>query len=316
MTPATTTTKAKAVRQHGGGLVHATLPRAALRGRQQCPSGGVKKSLCCAAAGINALDLRASTALAYPMTGVRQAQKLSTPLRSPIRPPAQPVLRAKALTTLAGEIEQPMRTCELPEKVTCPSEYLHCWVVVVAILDHGYGAVGGNRIAGPHVAGPRKDCHRGRRTGFYLGLPEGSQLQMLGGVCDFLTEGKSPFTPLEQLTKSSSRTSTRRRGAYPLVFLILRSAHKNPINNMPGSNRRVDGVITHGHRISTNLAGGKLLNLPLQLIKLISNRLNLKRSGLFERATLLSALHTYPHEFSGSVEGIRMVSLKIVESTG
>lgn len=92
MTPATATTTTKAVRQHGGGLVHATLPRAALRGRQQCPSGGVKKSLCCAAAGINALDLQATAALAYPMTGVRQAQKLSTSLRLSIRPPAQLVV--------------------------------------------------------------------------------------------------------------------------------------------------------------------------------------------------------------------------------
>lgn len=92
MTPATATTTAKAVRQHGGGLVHTTQPRAALRGRQQCPSGGVKKSLCCAAAGINALDLQATAALAYPMTGVRQAQKLSTPLRYPTRQSAQLVL--------------------------------------------------------------------------------------------------------------------------------------------------------------------------------------------------------------------------------
>ena len=92
MTSATAATTAKAVRPHGGGLIHATQPRAALRGRQQCPRGGVKKSLCCAAAGITALDLQASATLAYPMTGVRQAQKLSTPLRSPIRPPAQLVM--------------------------------------------------------------------------------------------------------------------------------------------------------------------------------------------------------------------------------
>lgn len=92
MNRATATTTAKAVRQHGGGLVHATQPRAALRGRHQCPRGGVKKSLCCAAAGINALDLQATTALGYPMTGVRQAQKLSTPLRSPIRLSAQLVV--------------------------------------------------------------------------------------------------------------------------------------------------------------------------------------------------------------------------------
>lgn len=89
MTPATATTPTKAVHQHGGGLAHATQPRAALRGRLQCLSGGVKKSLCCVAAGINALALPATAALAYPMTGVRPARKLSTPLRSPIRLPAQ-----------------------------------------------------------------------------------------------------------------------------------------------------------------------------------------------------------------------------------
>lgn len=92
MTPATATTRAKAVRQHGGGLVHAAQPRAALRGRLQCPSGGVKKSLCCAAAGINALDLQATAALAYPMTGVRPARKPSTPLRFSKRLPAKPAV--------------------------------------------------------------------------------------------------------------------------------------------------------------------------------------------------------------------------------
>ena len=95
MTQATATTVPKAVRQHGGGVVHANQPRATLRGRHQCPSGGVKKSLCCAAAGINALDLQATATLAYPMTGVRRAQKLSTPLRSLTRPHAQPVMGYK-----------------------------------------------------------------------------------------------------------------------------------------------------------------------------------------------------------------------------
>lgn len=103
MTQATATTTAKAVRQHGGGLVHAIQPRAALRGRHQCPRGGVKKSLCCAAAGITALDLQATATRAYPMTGVRQAQKLSTSLRSPIRPPAQPVEGYKPSSR--GELE-------------------------------------------------------------------------------------------------------------------------------------------------------------------------------------------------------------------
>lgn len=92
MTPATATTTAKAARQRGGGLVHTTLQRAALRGRQQCPSGGVKKSLCCAAAGINALDLPATTTRAYPMTGVRPARKPSTPLRFSKRLPAKPAV--------------------------------------------------------------------------------------------------------------------------------------------------------------------------------------------------------------------------------
>ena len=95
MTQATATTVPKAVRQHGGGVVHANQPRATLRGRHQCPSGGVKTSLCCAAAGINALDLQATATLAYPMTGVRRAQKLSTPLRSLTRPHAQPVMGYK-----------------------------------------------------------------------------------------------------------------------------------------------------------------------------------------------------------------------------
>jgi hypothetical protein len=92
MTPAAATTVVTAAPQRGGGMVHTTQPRAALRRRQQCPSGGVKKSLCCAAAGINALDLQATAALAYPMTGVRQAQKLSTSLRLSIRPTAQLVV--------------------------------------------------------------------------------------------------------------------------------------------------------------------------------------------------------------------------------
>lgn len=113
MTPATATTTAKAVRQHGGGLVYATQPRAALRGRQQCPSGGVKKSLCCAAAGINALALQPPAALAYPMTGVRQAQKLSTPLRFPIRPSAQLVVGYSQVMALKRQCRQPS-SCRLP----------------------------------------------------------------------------------------------------------------------------------------------------------------------------------------------------------
>lgn len=125
MNRATATTTAKAVRQHGSGLVHATQPRAALRGRQQCPSGGVKKSLCCAAAGINALDLQATAALAYPMTGVRQAQKLSTPLRSHVRPPAQLVEGGKhslkaldRLKRIGSQVEKQTRSLAIIHLLT------------------------------------------------------------------------------------------------------------------------------------------------------------------------------------------------------
>lgn len=91
MTQATATTAPNAVRQHGGGLIHANQPRATLRGRHQSPSGGVINRRC-AAASIIALASSASATLAYPKTCVRQAQKSSTPLRSPIRPPAQLVV--------------------------------------------------------------------------------------------------------------------------------------------------------------------------------------------------------------------------------
>lgn len=86
---ATATAIAKAVRQHGGGLVQATQPRAALRSRHQCPSGGAIKSLCCGAAGNIAFAPSDSATLEYPKTCVRWAQKMSTSLRSTTRPPAQ-----------------------------------------------------------------------------------------------------------------------------------------------------------------------------------------------------------------------------------
>lgn len=94
MTQATATTAIKAVRQHGGGLVHANRPRATLRGRHQCPSGGAINRRC-AAASIIALASSASATLAYPTTCVRRAQKLSTLLRSTTRPPAQLVVGYK-----------------------------------------------------------------------------------------------------------------------------------------------------------------------------------------------------------------------------
>jgi len=92
MTQATATTALKAGRQHGGGLVHANQPRATLRSRHQLPSGGAIKSLCCTAAGILPPLLRATTGRVYPTTCVRRAPDQSEPLRSPIRPLAQPVV--------------------------------------------------------------------------------------------------------------------------------------------------------------------------------------------------------------------------------
>lgn len=92
MTQATATTALKAGRQHGGGLVHANQPRATLRSRHQIPSGGAIKSLCCAAAGILPPLLCATAGRVYPTTCVRRAQKLSTPLSSHTRLPAQLVV--------------------------------------------------------------------------------------------------------------------------------------------------------------------------------------------------------------------------------
>lgn len=89
---ATATTTAKAGRQHGGDQAQKQWSYAAVDGRQQRPCGGVIKSLCCTAAGINAFDLKAPAYLTYPKTGVRQARKLSTPLRSPTRLHAQLVV--------------------------------------------------------------------------------------------------------------------------------------------------------------------------------------------------------------------------------
>lgn len=94
MTQATATTASRAVRQHGGGLVHANPPRTTLRGRHHCTSGGAINRRC-EAASIIALAFSAPATLAYPMTGVRRARELSPSLRSQNRPHAQLVLGAK-----------------------------------------------------------------------------------------------------------------------------------------------------------------------------------------------------------------------------
>ena len=94
MTQATATTASRAGRQHGGGLVQANPPRATLRRRNHCPSGGAINRRC-EAASIVAFAFSAPATLAYPMTGVRQAQKLSTSLRSLTRPHAQLVMGYK-----------------------------------------------------------------------------------------------------------------------------------------------------------------------------------------------------------------------------
>lgn len=91
MTQATANSVATAVRKHGGGQSLLNLQGIANGGRHRHQSGGVIKSLCCAAAGITALGAQATAPLAHPTTGVRRAPELSTPLRSKNCPHAQPV---------------------------------------------------------------------------------------------------------------------------------------------------------------------------------------------------------------------------------
>jgi len=91
MTLATATTVVRAVRQHGGGLVHTQQPRAHSRGRQLTSRGGVINRRC-EATSIIPLPFPSSAAAVYPLTGVRRARILSPSLRSNNRPHAQLVV--------------------------------------------------------------------------------------------------------------------------------------------------------------------------------------------------------------------------------
>ncbi|PZW65233.1 hypothetical protein F471_03711 [Pseudomonas sp. URMO17WK12:I1] len=91
MTLATASTVVRAVRQHGGGLVHTQQPRAHARGRQRIPRGGAINRRCEATSIIHSL-LPSSAAAAYPLTGVRRARTLSPSLRFNNRPHAQLVV--------------------------------------------------------------------------------------------------------------------------------------------------------------------------------------------------------------------------------
>lgn len=94
MTLATATTVVRAVRQHGGGLVHTQQPRANARGRQLTSRGGVINRRCEATSIIYSL-FPSSAAAAYPLTGVRRARTLSPSLRFNSRPHAQLVVGYK-----------------------------------------------------------------------------------------------------------------------------------------------------------------------------------------------------------------------------
>lgn len=112
MNQATATTVVRAVRQHGGGLVHTQQPRAYARGRQLTPRGGVINRRCEATSIIHSPFL-SSAAAAYPLTGVRRARTLSPSLRSNNRPHAQlaegykhPSHAAATAAQIAGEVTQ------------------------------------------------------------------------------------------------------------------------------------------------------------------------------------------------------------------
>lgn len=100
MTQATATTVVRAVRQHGGGLVHTQQPRAHARGRQLTPRGGAINRRCEATSIIHSL-FPSSAAAAYPLTGVRRARTLSPSLRFNNRPHAQLVVGYAYLTRIS-----------------------------------------------------------------------------------------------------------------------------------------------------------------------------------------------------------------------
>ena len=86
---ATLYAKALAAPQRGGGQSQLQAFAINCKGRLPMSEGGDLNSLCCAAAGIFALDVPATADAAYPTTSVRGAQKVSPSLRSKKRPHAQ-----------------------------------------------------------------------------------------------------------------------------------------------------------------------------------------------------------------------------------
>lgn len=96
---ATLYAKATAALKRGSGQAQPQGIAINCTGRFPQPEGGDLNSLCCAAAGIFALDAKAHARAVYPTTGVRAAQKLSPSLRSQIRPHAQ---LAKGYTHLSA----------------------------------------------------------------------------------------------------------------------------------------------------------------------------------------------------------------------
>lgn len=86
--PATATTQAPAVRQHGGGRTRRAVLTQQPSGRPTRLTGGGMNSRC-AATSIIVPASRPCGAYAYPLTGVRRASNPNASLRSTPRPPAQ-----------------------------------------------------------------------------------------------------------------------------------------------------------------------------------------------------------------------------------
>lgn len=95
MSLATLSTQALAVRKHGGGLAPIQRPTQQAGGHPLRSKGGEINSICCVAAGIINLLLRAAASHAYPTTCVRRAPFTAAPLRSQNRPHAQLVVGYK-----------------------------------------------------------------------------------------------------------------------------------------------------------------------------------------------------------------------------
>lgn len=111
MSLATLSTQALAVRKHGGGQAPTQRPTQQAGGHPLRSKGGEINSLCCVAAGIINLLLRAAASHAYPTTCVRRAPFTAAPLRSQNRPPAQLVegykhpLQDAKTTAKAAEVQ-------------------------------------------------------------------------------------------------------------------------------------------------------------------------------------------------------------------